>query len=157
MLRLMPKRAFVCFLAAFLALALPATAGASDTTLARTLAHWSQRIGADSKRQQAVSSGKSSPLAQVKAATTRVLNDAISAGKALAREKPSTRGGARVKSLSVEAFELFARGERELLSSLDATGRADPRDARAHAAKAMVIVVKAARILLEAGRLANQL
>ncbi len=153
----MSKHTIILILVASLTLAVPSTAFASDATLVKTLVTWSQKIGADSRAQQAVSKKKSVSLAQVKAATTRVLNDAVAAGNALAKQKPTTSKGARVKALSVKAFRLFAQGERELLGSLDAAGRADAADASAHASKAMTIVGKAAGLLLQAGNLAAQL
>jgi hypothetical protein len=114
-------------------------------------------LGDDSKRQQRLSSDKSSSLTQVRAATQRVLNDAVAAGRALARQASSTRKGRTVKSLSIEAFGLFAQGERQLLSSLDAASRGERAAASARAAKATAVVSRAAKALLRAGRLADEL
>jgi hypothetical protein len=153
----MTKRTILVLLVASLALAVPATSSASDTMLVKTLVRWSQRIDVDSKKQRAVSSNKRSSLAEVKAATRRVLNDAVGARKALTREPTSTGKGARVRTLSIKAFTLFEKGERELLASLDAAAVGDVAGASGHAGNALKIVGKAAQILLRAGTLADQL
>jgi hypothetical protein len=153
----MTKRTLVLVLVASLALAAPVTASASDASLVSALVSWSKKIGKDSKRQSAVSARKASTAAQVKAATRRVLNDAVAARKALAREQPSTAKGARVKTLSVRAFRLFAQGERELIASLDAASTGDIAGAGKHAGNAIRIVSRAAQVLLQAGTLADEL
>jgi hypothetical protein len=138
-------------------LALPAAAGASDTTIVNTFVKWATKFGADADKQSKVSSAKGSTAKQVKAATEVVRQDALRAKKDMLAEHSSTAKGKRVQSLSVQSFTTYATAEKELELGIDASVKGDRAAANAHTAQAEKLVNKGGKLLQQAGNLADQL
>ena len=132
-------------------LVLPTGAAASNASLKRTLATWSQRIGADAR-----GIGLSASRRHPRRMTTRARHfrlDARRARRALAAQRPSTSRGWRARRLAMAAFANYAAVGREWV--LSGTARLHHRNALAdrYALLAKRFATRGNRLLILAGRL----
>ena len=140
-----------CIVSLALVLVLPTAAGASNASLKRTLATWSQRIGADAR-----GIGLSALRRHPRRMTSRARHfrlDALRARRALAAQRPSTSRGWRARRLGIAAFANYAAVGREWV--LSGTARLHHRNALAdrYALLAKRFATKGNRLLISAGRL----
>ena len=132
-------------------LALASTAGASNATLRSSVNSWSRTIGVDA-HSIALAAQNRHPRRMTSSAL-RFRTDALKARAAVARQRPSTAGGKRARTLALTAFADYAAAGK----GWAATGRARLRGDRVSAGRSARASAALARtgnkLLLTAGKL----
>ena len=135
----------------FLALGLPAAAGASDATLKAALATWSKQIATDARALQ-LSAQHRHPR-RLTTTAQRFRADALRARRALAAASPSSARGARARALALAAFARYATVGREWALAGKARLRNQRVAAVRYARLAKSNAQKGGKLLIAAGRL----
>ena len=132
-------------------LTLAATAGASNATLRSSVNSWSRTVGVDA--HSIALAAKNRHPRRMTSSALRFRTDALHARAAVARQRPSTAGGKRARTLVLTAFADYAAAG----TGWAATGRARLRGDRASAgrsARAAAILARTGnKLLLTAGKL----
>lgn len=140
---------FAAMVASLLTLA--STAGASNATLRASVNSWSRTLGVDA-HSVALAAHNRHPRRMTSSAL-RFRTDALRARAAVARQRPSTAGGKRARSLALTAFADYAAAA----SGWAATGRArlrGDRTAAGRTARTSAVSARAGnKLLLIAGKL----
>jgi hypothetical protein len=132
-------------------LTLASTAGASNATLRSSVNSWSRTVGVDA--HSIALAAKNRHPRRMTSSALRFRSDALKARAAVARQRPSTAGGKRARTLALTAFADYAAAATGWAGTGRARLRGDRVSAGRSARAAAILARTGNRLLLTAGTL----